>query len=350
MQDQPLVSIITPTYNHEQFIGQCIESVLAQTYTNWEQIIINDGSTDKTSEVIKTYNDRRIRYIYQENVGIWKLNETYNKALALANGELIAVLEGDDFWPPDKLDVQAPYFVNRNVVLTFGKLNETNTNGCAIATHPRNWNWFPQERSDVIEKLILSNSIGACTAMCRKSTLYEIGGFQQHPSLPAVDYPTWLELSLKGDLLPIDHILGCWRRHDGQITDRIMVKPQIAENRSEIPINFLDKVKREQIYSINLTSSEIQSIYDNDKAYAYFFLGREELTKNNWPEARKNFNYSLNKGNCILRLGSLVGLLCALTRTDMEWMVKLFHKLTLSNVKYNPDIRLQNQKQENPRH
>jgi glycosyltransferase involved in cell wall biosynthesis len=345
MLDQPLVSIITPTYNHEQFIGQCIESVLAQTYTNWEQIIINDGSTDKTSEVIKTYNDRRIRYIYQENVGIWKLNETYNKALALANGEIIAVLEGDDFWPPDKLDVQAPYFVNSNVVLTFGKVNETNTNGCAIATHPRNWNWFPQKRSDVIEKLILNDFISACTAMCRKSTLYEIGGFQQHPSLPAVDYPTWLELSLKGDLLPIDHILGCWRRHDGQITNYIIVK-STAENCGEISLNFLNKVKREQVFSINLTTSEIQSIYDNNKIYAYFFLGRAALTKNNWPEAHKYFNYSLNKGNCILRLGSLVGLLCALTRTDMEWMVKLFHKLTLSNVKYNPDIRLQNQKQE----
>jgi len=343
MQYQPLVSIITPTYNHEQFIGQCIESVLAQTYTNWEQIIIDDGSTDKTSEVIKTYKEQRIRYIYQDNIGIWKLNETYNKALALANGELVAVLEGDDFWPPDKLKVQIPFFLNSNVVLTFGKVNETNTNGCTIAIHPRNWNWFPQERSDVIKKLILSDFISACTAMCRKSTLYEIGGFQQHPSLPAVDYPTWLELSLKGDLLPIDHILGCWRRHDGQITNYIIVK-SIAENRGEIPVNFLDKVKREQICSINLTSSELRSICDNNKVYAHFFLGREALTQNNWPEARKYFNYSLNKGNCILRLGSLVGLLCAVTRTDMEWTVKLFHKLATRNAQYTPDLGHQNQK------
>ena len=123
MTYQPLVSIITPTYNHEQFIGQCVGSVLAQTYTNWEQIIIDDGSTDNTNEVIKTYNDRRIRYIYQKNVGIWKLNETYNKALALANGELIAILEGDDFWPPDKLEVQVPFFLNTNVVLAFGEQN-----------------------------------------------------------------------------------------------------------------------------------------------------------------------------------------------------------------------------------
>lgn len=332
MTYQPLVSIITPTYNHEQFIGQCVGSVLAQTYTNWEQIIIDDGSTDNTNEVIKTYNDRRIRYIYQKNVGIWKLNETYNKALALANGELIAILEGDDFWPPDKLEVQVPFFLNTNVVLAFGEQNNVDMNGCIIGNHPINMNLFPRERSEVIKKLLLGNFIGACTVMCRRSTLYEIGGFQQHPAFPAVDYPTWLELSLKGDLLPIDHKLGYWRRHDGQITNYTMIL-SIADNGSEIPMNILAKIKREQIFSINLTSYEIQYTCANNKAYAYFFLGRKALTNNNWPEAHKYFSYSLKRGYSILRIGSLLGLFCALTKNDMEWIVKVFHKLNFRTRK-----------------
>ena len=76
-----LVSIITPTYNHEKFIGNCIESVLAQTYPYWEQIIVDDGSNDDTGKIIASYKDKRIKYIKQKNKGIWKLKETYNKAL-----------------------------------------------------------------------------------------------------------------------------------------------------------------------------------------------------------------------------------------------------------------------------
>ena len=64
----PLVSIITPTYNHEEYIGTCIDSVLNQTYQNWEMIIIDDGSTDKTGYEVTKYNDDRIKYVKQENM------------------------------------------------------------------------------------------------------------------------------------------------------------------------------------------------------------------------------------------------------------------------------------------
>jgi glycosyltransferase involved in cell wall biosynthesis len=327
---RPLVSIITPTYNHEQFIGRCIESVLSQTYDNWEQIIIDDGSTDITREVIKKYQDNRIRYIYQDNIGMWRLNETYNKALALAKGELIAILEGDDFWPTDKLDIQVPYFVNKNLVLTFGNVSKVNTNGDTIKTYSPNWNCFPRERPEIIKKLLLKNFIIACTAMCRKSTLYEIGCFNQHPSFPGVDYPTWLELSLKGDLLPVDHILGYWRKHDGQITnqitDHMLAKLQLEANRGEILVKFLERINSEQICSINLTTSDIHSIYEDKTAYANYFLGREALMQNNWALAHKYFISSLNKGGYIFRIGSLLGLVFALTRHGMEWIVKTFHK------------------------
>jgi len=79
MVGHPLVSIITPTYNHERFIAQCIESALAQTYPHWEQIIIDDGSTDRTAEIVARYDDERIIYVRQANQGIWRLAETYNK-------------------------------------------------------------------------------------------------------------------------------------------------------------------------------------------------------------------------------------------------------------------------------
>src|SRR5947207_2132870 len=83
-------SIVTPTYNHERFIGACIESVLAQSYTNWEMIIVDDGSTDNTWNILQYYTkiDARIRPFHQENKGIWCLAETYNFALQHSRGEM----------------------------------------------------------------------------------------------------------------------------------------------------------------------------------------------------------------------------------------------------------------------
>jgi len=82
-----------PTYNHERYIRECIDSVLSQTYPDWKQIIIDDGSTDKTPEIISEYRDRRIRYLRQKNVGIFNLSKTYNRALKIAKGELIMLKE-----------------------------------------------------------------------------------------------------------------------------------------------------------------------------------------------------------------------------------------------------------------
>src|SRR5437588_1128654 len=125
----PLVSIITPTYNHDKFIAQCIDSVLAQSYPNWEQIVIDDGSTDNTARIVAQYQDSRIHYYHQENVGIERLARTYNRALSLCGGTLIAILEGDDFWPSTKLAQMVPAFVDEGVVLAYGEMRETDVEG-----------------------------------------------------------------------------------------------------------------------------------------------------------------------------------------------------------------------------
>src|ERR1700747_2868947 len=120
----PLLTIITPTYNHQDYIGQCVESVLTQTYSNWEQIIIDDGSTDNTAVVVQGITDPRIYFHRQASRGIRVLAHTYNHALSLAKGEIIAILEGDDFWPPDKLSALVPFFADEEIVLAYGLVQE----------------------------------------------------------------------------------------------------------------------------------------------------------------------------------------------------------------------------------
>jgi len=117
----PKVSIVTLTFNQETFISDYIESVLNQTCPNWEMIIIDDGSTDGTQDIIQRYQDSRIVFIEKDHRGIDYLGEKHNYALQISKGELISVLEGDDCIPSKRLEVQKSAFKNKQVVLSHGK-------------------------------------------------------------------------------------------------------------------------------------------------------------------------------------------------------------------------------------
>ena len=90
-----LFSIIIPTYNRANLIGKAIDSVLAQTYHNWELIIIDDGSTDNTRDVVRSYNDNRIKYFYQENRG---RSAARNYGIDISKGDYISFLDDDDYY------------------------------------------------------------------------------------------------------------------------------------------------------------------------------------------------------------------------------------------------------------
>lgn len=112
-----LVSIIMPSWNTGRFIAETIESVLAQTYTNWELIIVDDCSTDNTDEVVKMYQDDRIRYFKNEvNCGAAL---TRNRAMREAKGEWIAFLDSDDLWLPEKLEHQINFMQHNGYSLSF---------------------------------------------------------------------------------------------------------------------------------------------------------------------------------------------------------------------------------------
>lgn len=112
-----LVSIIMPSWNTADFIRESIDSVLAQTYTNWELLIVDDCSTDNTDEVVASYKDERIKYFKNEKNSGAAL--TRNKALREAQGEWIAFLDSDDLWTVDKLEKQIKFMNDRGYKLSF---------------------------------------------------------------------------------------------------------------------------------------------------------------------------------------------------------------------------------------
>ncbi len=114
-----LVSVITPAYNCGKTVAETIESVQAQTWTNWEMIIVDDCSRDNTAEVVRSYAeaDDRIRYVCLEsNQGSAAAR---NKAISLAKGDYIALLDSDDLWKPNKLERQIPYMAENGYALTY---------------------------------------------------------------------------------------------------------------------------------------------------------------------------------------------------------------------------------------
>ena len=113
----PTVSVIIATYNREKFIGAAVESVLKQTYKDFEVIIIDDGSNDSTKEIIANLKDPRIRYYYQENKG---RSIARNIALGLAKGKYITFLDSDDLYLPNKLEIQFDYMErNPNIYMIY---------------------------------------------------------------------------------------------------------------------------------------------------------------------------------------------------------------------------------------
>jgi len=217
------VSIIVPTYNHEKFIGDCIKSVLDQSYNHWEMIVIDDNSKDKTVEIVQRFIkiDQRIRLIkHQKNYGIYNLADTYNEALEISHGELIAILEGDDLWVNNKLENQIHFFRNEEIVLSYGNriLIDEQKNIIGYT----NLHLMEKDKgvlnNDPIGKkyfhyLNCRNHTPSETVVIRKNALKKIGGFQKIENCPTIDFPTWFALAGMGKFAYTQSYLGYFRRH-----------------------------------------------------------------------------------------------------------------------------------------
>ncbi|MDR0438341.1 MAG: glycosyltransferase [Bacteroidales bacterium] len=136
-----LVSIITPCYNDEKYIGQAIESVLSQSYQNWEMFVVDDGSTDRSAELIRSYceKDKRISY-YKTDVPSGGATIPRNIAIEKANGRFIAFLDSDDVWLPTKLEQQIELFSDETTAIVFSnheKINEIGERKNRIVIAPK---------------------------------------------------------------------------------------------------------------------------------------------------------------------------------------------------------------------
>jgi len=216
------VSVITTTYNQSKYIKKCIDSVIAQDYKNWEMLIIDDGSTDGTNKIVSEYVDPRIKYFPLDHTGIFHMGKKYNFALSKASGDIIAILEADDYYPPWKLSEQIKGFKDDEVVLSWGRLEIQNEEGEYINIINTVLGSYDKMDDTTTKKRLFTDGcfIPFLSVMIKKDVLTDIGGFYQYPNLHCLDYPTILKLVEKGKFLFVDSILGFWRWHSNNISQK----------------------------------------------------------------------------------------------------------------------------------
>lgn len=203
-----MVSIVLPTHNRAKILPKAIQSVLDQTYQNWELVIWDDGSVDDTEKVVETFQERRIRYFYEVNCG---KPYALNQAIARASGEYIAFLDDDDYWTPTKLELQQAFLNDHpEIDLVFGNfLNIDQANHKEGIGFEQNASALSQLSVEMTNEGLLiikggflrgitkANFIAFDTVIIRKEAIKKIGLFNES-LLNSEDFEFWWRFGLNG--------------------------------------------------------------------------------------------------------------------------------------------------------
>ncbi|MEA5496175.1 glycosyltransferase family A protein [Limnoraphis robusta] len=204
----PRISVVIPAYNCDRYVAQAVESVLHQTYSSVEIIVIDDGSQDNTRQVLQPYS-AQIRYVYQDNQGV---SVARNHGIHLAQGEFVAFLDADDVFLPDKLAVQLAVFeANPKLGIVHSGWRRINQQGETLMD-VQPWETVPELN---LESWLRWKPLGTMgTLMFRRNWLEEVGGFE--PGLThAEDVDLILRLALKGcEAEWLRQSTVCYRQHD----------------------------------------------------------------------------------------------------------------------------------------
>jgi glycosyltransferase involved in cell wall biosynthesis len=214
----PLVSIILPTYNGAAFITGAIEGVLAQTYTNWELLIISDGSTDQTKTIVEDFTKKDPRIFFIENRENSGIQKTLNRGIVLAKGTYVARLDDDDRWTdPEKLSLQIAFFETYPDHVLLG----TNATVVSLEGETISKSSMPLTDSAIRSRMLSKNCFLHATVIIRKKALEKIGGYSEDKKFFHVeDYELWLRLGREGAMANLAVYSTTLTAHEKSLTSR----------------------------------------------------------------------------------------------------------------------------------
>lgn len=282
-----LVSVIIPTYNHAHFLGRALQSVLDQTYTNWEAIVIDNHSRDSTDEVVQSFADPRITLLKIHNNGV--IAASRNMGIRAAKGEWLAFLDSDDWWTANKLQVCFNH-INDQVDFIYHDLK-------MVRDHPvffqrKKTKSRQVKRPALIDLLVNGNTIANSSVVVRKRLLDQIGGIDENAMMIASeDYNAWLRIAQITDaFFYIPKCLGYYMLHDQGISRKDM-----SFSYECAVANYIGQLSDAQRNFVN--------------SIAAYMSGRYHYANGEYDKAAKKFEYCLKNANGEIRLRAMYMLL-----------------------------------------
>jgi glycosyltransferase involved in cell wall biosynthesis len=214
---QPKVTVVMSVYNDEPYLAEAVESILGQTFKNFEFLIVDDGSTDKSSAILKKYaaKDKRIRLLSQKNRG---LVASLNRSIKEAGSEYIARQDADDKSAPNRLVKQIEFLkANPDVVIVGSSISVIDENGKSLHQHAVLLNDL-----ELREELLVRSPFAHGSVVFKRQAAIDAGLYNK-ASWPAEDYDFWLRLSDYGQLANFDACLYTYREHDQSISQKNLV-------------------------------------------------------------------------------------------------------------------------------
>jgi glycosyltransferase involved in cell wall biosynthesis len=210
----PTVSVVMPVYNERPYLEGAIGSVLHQSFEDFEFIIVNDGSTDGSKDVLECFADteQRIRVVHQENQGV---SSALNRGLDLSRGRYIARMDGDDVTHPERFERQVRFLDDHPQIGVLGTKSEyIDTDG-----NPHSWgHWpIPIEPTIIAWRLLFNTCVTHPSVMMRHDLVDELGGYAEW-AFPAEDYELWTRAVRKTRLANLPATLHRLRRHEESVT------------------------------------------------------------------------------------------------------------------------------------
>lgn len=272
---QPLVTVVIPAYNRYPFIREAVESVITQTYFNWELIIVDDGSTDETTTYIKSIPDQRIHLLELQHCG--NIAQLRNTGAEAGTGEWIAFLDSDDMWVPEKLEIQLRLLQKEKRRWAYGGFELMNEAQETIANKHGTYHPFSGK---IIHQLITCKaSVNIGSLIIERIFFNETGGFNINKKLFCrEDYEFTLRLALYTEVSAVHGLLVRIREHKNRTTNTLNDGP---ERTAFVYENFLalcrDKelkklVKQQQAY--HLADASVKNIKQKNYRRAIQLLGK----------------------------------------------------------------------------
>ncbi len=263
---KPLFSIIIPTYNHAHLICRCIDSIISQTYPNWEAIVINNYSEDNTIELVNSYQDPRIRLINFRNNGV--ISASRNIGIRNSSADWICFLDSDDWWYPKKLEICISYLDNYSLIY-----HDLDVYSARQPKSNRTLGSWSLKADVFIDLMIRGNALNNSSVIVKKELLLKVDCFSEDRDLIFVeDYDCWLKISLldnKFCFIP-QSLGGYWMGNNSSAASKKTIKRmEFIFNKFQNKLNDTDRAQA--LSNLNFTNGLLYyTIKDYTNAIACF--------------------------------------------------------------------------------